>query len=58
MRLQASYAFAAAFVLGIVAWHGAATAAAGGLSDPAALNEKAPAVYNAKFDTSKGPFVV
>ncbi len=58
MRLQASFAFAAAFALGIVAWHGAATAAAGDLSDPAALNEKAPAVYKAKFDTSKGPFVV
>ena len=58
MSLQASFAFAAAFALGIVAWHGAATAAAGDLSDPTALNEKAPAVYKAKFDTSKGPFVV
>ncbi|MGE3527869.1 MAG: peptidylprolyl isomerase, partial [Methyloceanibacter sp.] len=35
-----------------------AGAAAGNLSDPAALNAKAPAVYNAKFDTSKGTFVV
>jgi peptidyl-prolyl cis-trans isomerase A (cyclophilin A) len=33
-------------------------ARAGSLSDPASLNEKAPAVYQAKFDTSKGPFVV
>jgi peptidyl-prolyl cis-trans isomerase A (cyclophilin A) len=28
------------------------------LSDPASLNEQAPAVYKAKFDTSKGSFVV
>ena len=28
------------------------------LANPAALNEKAPAVYKAKFDTSKGVFVV
>jgi peptidyl-prolyl cis-trans isomerase A (cyclophilin A) len=29
-----------------------------GLGNPAALNEPAPAVYKAKFDTSKGVFVV
>lgn len=29
-----------------------------GLSDPAALNAQAPPVYRAKFDTSKGSFVV
>src|SRR5271165_7241401 len=29
-----------------------------GLSNPAALNEKAPAIYKVDFDTSKGPFVV
>jgi len=29
-----------------------------GLGNPAALNQQAPAVYKAKFDTSKGPFVV
>lgn len=28
------------------------------LSNPAALNEKAPATYNARFETSKGVFVV
>ena len=28
------------------------------LANPAALNEKAPAIFKAKFDTSKGPFVV
>jgi peptidyl-prolyl cis-trans isomerase A (cyclophilin A) len=30
----------------------------GKLSNPAALNEKAPAAYKAKFETSKGAFVV
>ena len=30
----------------------------GKLSNPAALNEKAPATYKAKFETSKGAFVV
>jgi len=56
MRLQSSFAFAAALVLGLFAWHG--LAAAGGLTDPASLTEKAPAVYKVKFDTSKGAFVV
>jgi peptidyl-prolyl cis-trans isomerase A (cyclophilin A) len=28
------------------------------LNDPVALNEKAPAVYKARFDTSKGVFVI
>jgi peptidyl-prolyl cis-trans isomerase A (cyclophilin A) len=28
------------------------------LMNPAALNEPAPATYKAKFDTSKGPFVI
>ena len=55
MRLQVSFAFAA-LSLGLVAWVNAA--GAGNLSDPAALNAKAPAVYNAKFDTSKGAFVI
>ncbi|MEX0753391.1 MAG: peptidylprolyl isomerase [Xanthobacteraceae bacterium] len=31
---------------------------AGNLANPAALNEKAPATFKAKFDTSKGVFVV
>jgi peptidyl-prolyl cis-trans isomerase A (cyclophilin A) len=31
---------------------------AGGLGNPAALSEKAPATYKARFDTSKGVFVV
>src|SRR6187551_3984807 len=32
--------------------------AQGALSNPAALKEQAPAVYKAKFDTSKGVFVI
>jgi peptidyl-prolyl cis-trans isomerase A (cyclophilin A) len=55
MRLQVSSALAA-LALGLVAWSSAA--GAGNLADPAALNAKAPAVYQAKFDTSKGPFVI
>jgi peptidyl-prolyl cis-trans isomerase A (cyclophilin A) len=29
-----------------------------GLGNPAALSEQAPAIYKAKFDTSRGPFVI
>jgi peptidyl-prolyl cis-trans isomerase A (cyclophilin A) len=36
----------------------AAPAFAQGLSNPAALNAQAPAIYKVKFDTSKGPFVL
>jgi peptidyl-prolyl cis-trans isomerase A (cyclophilin A) len=36
----------------------AAPAFAQGLSNPAALTERAPPLYKAKFDTSKGVFVV
>src|SRR5262249_20192401 len=32
--------------------------AQGNLTNPAALNEKAPATYKARFDTSKGVFVI
>ncbi len=56
MRLKASIVFAAALALGILAAH--SPSRAGDLSDPASLNEKAPAVYKAKFDTSKGSFVI
>jgi peptidyl-prolyl cis-trans isomerase A (cyclophilin A) len=56
MRFQASIAFAAALALGILAAQ--SPSRAGDLSDPASLNEKAPAVYKAKFDTSKGTFVI
>jgi peptidyl-prolyl cis-trans isomerase A (cyclophilin A) len=56
MRFQASILFAATLALGTVLAQGAAFA--GNLSDPASLNEQAPPVYEAKFDTSKGSFVV
>ena len=56
MRFQACLAVAATLVVWSVAWAGYARA--GDLSNPATLNEQAPAVYKAKFDTSKGPFVV
>ena len=56
MRFQASIAFAAALALIVLAGHGVAHA--GNLSDPASLNEQAPAVYKAKFITSKGAFVI
>jgi peptidyl-prolyl cis-trans isomerase A (cyclophilin A) len=44
------------FTLAMLALQGGSQAA--GLADPAALNEKAPAVFKAKFDTSKGSFVI
>jgi peptidyl-prolyl cis-trans isomerase A (cyclophilin A) len=56
MRFPSSIAFAAALALSSFAAPN--TADAGDLSDPASLNEKAPAVYQAKFDTSKGTFVI
>jgi peptidyl-prolyl cis-trans isomerase A (cyclophilin A) len=55
MRVQ-SIALVAALAFGLFAAE--SSVKAGNLSDPASLNEKAPAVYKAKFDTSKGPFVV
>jgi peptidyl-prolyl cis-trans isomerase A (cyclophilin A) len=36
----------------------AASAQNANLANPAALTEKAPAIYRVKFETSKGPFVV
>ena len=56
MRIQASIVFAALLALGLTVGQGAAVA--GNLSDPASLNEKAPDVYKAKFDTSKGVFII
>lgn len=44
-----------AFLLALVI---TAPAFAQGLGNPAALNAQAPAIYKAKFDTSKGPFVL
>ncbi len=56
MTLRAIVLFCAALLLG--AAPALAPAQAASLSDPASLNEEAPAVYKVKFDTSKGPFEV
>ena len=56
MRMKALILFGASLALGLMAM--LAPAGAGDLSNPASLNEKAPATYKVKFDTSKGTFVV
>src|SRR5271169_299884 len=48
----------AAILLGLLIAVPAFGQGAGGLANPAALHEQAPAIYKVKFDTSKGPFVV
>jgi len=49
---------AAVFVAAAALAQGGAEGAKDKLKTPAALNEQAPATYKAKFDTSKGPFVI
>ncbi len=56
MRIHAIAVLCAALSLGLLCPQGASYAAA--LTDPASMNEKAPSVYKAKFDTSKGTFVI
>jgi peptidyl-prolyl cis-trans isomerase A (cyclophilin A) len=56
MTIRAIVLFSAAFLFGALSVQLPATAA--NLGDPSSLNEKAPAVYKAKFDTSKGTFVI
>jgi peptidyl-prolyl cis-trans isomerase A (cyclophilin A) len=56
MRIQALVLFGASLALGFMAM--LAPVSAGDLANPASLNEKAPATYKVKFDTSKGAFVV
>ena len=56
MRIQALVLFGASLALGFMAM--LAPVSAGDLSNLASLNEKAPATYKVKFDTSKGAFVV
>lgn len=51
LRIISSFALALLFAPG-------AFAQSGNLANPAALAEKAPATYKAKFDTSKGVFVI
>jgi peptidyl-prolyl cis-trans isomerase A (cyclophilin A) len=55
MKRPSTIALGAALVFGFAAQ---AFAQAGNLSNPAALNEQAPTTYKARFDTSKGVFVV
>jgi len=56
MTIRAIVLFTAALLFGAVSAQAPANAA--NLGDPSSLNEKAPAVYKAKFDTSKGTFVI
>ncbi len=56
MRIHAIAVLCAALSLALLCPQGASYAAV--LTDPASMNEKAPSVYKAKFDTSKGTFVI
>ena len=56
MRIQAFILLGASLALGFMTM--LVPARAGALSNPASLNEKAPATYKVKFDTSRGVFVV
>lgn len=56
MTIRAIVLFAAALLFAAVSINGQAHAA--NLGDPSSLNEKAPNVYKAKFDTTKGTFVI
>ena len=56
MRIHALVLFGASLALGLMTT--LAPVSAGDLSNPASLNEKAPATFKVKFDTSKGSFVV
>lgn len=56
MKIRAIVLFTAALMFSLVSVQGMVQA--GNLGDPSSLNKKAPAVYKAKFDTSKGTFVI
>jgi peptidyl-prolyl cis-trans isomerase A (cyclophilin A) len=56
MTVRAIVLFAVALIFGALSAQ--APAAAANLGNPSSLNEKAPGVYKAKFDTSKGTFVI
>ena len=56
MTIRAIVLFTAALLVGALGAHGPAEA--GNLGDPSSLNEQAPPVYKAKFDTSKGIVVI
>ena len=56
MKIRAIVLFSAALLFGALSVVGMAQA--GKVGDPSSLKEKAPATYKAKFDTSKGTFVI
>ncbi|MDX2318561.1 MAG: peptidylprolyl isomerase [Hyphomicrobiaceae bacterium] len=56
MKIRAIVLFSAALLFGVLGVVGMAQA--GNVGDPSSLKEKAPATYKAKFDTSKGTFVI
>jgi len=56
MTIRSIVLFTAAMLFAAVSVHGSANAA--NLGNPASLTEQAPDVYKAKFDTSKGTFVI
>jgi len=56
MNIRAIVLFTAISVFAAMSGHVPASAA--NLGNPASLNEKAPKVYKAKFDTTKGTFVI
>jgi peptidyl-prolyl cis-trans isomerase A (cyclophilin A) len=56
MRMKSLVLLGASLALGLMAM--LKPVSAGDLTNPASLNEKAPATYKVKFDTSKGAFVV
>ena len=56
MKIRAIVLFSAALLFGALSVVGMAQA--GNVGDPSSLKEKAPATYKAKFDTSKGTFVI
>lgn len=56
MKIRAIVLFTAALLFGVLSVVGMAQA--GNVGDPSSLKEKAPATFKAKFDTSKGTFVI
>ena len=56
MTIRATVLFTAALLF--TAFSATLPASAANLGNPASLNDKAPNVYKAKFDTSKGTFVI
>jgi peptidyl-prolyl cis-trans isomerase A (cyclophilin A) len=57
MKIQSTFLVLAS-TLAIAALTATASGQPGNLGNPATLNERAPATYKARFDTSKGTFVL